>query len=70
MDVLSKGTGAFAPGQTCQVHPLACAAALEVQRIVSERVPRGEGGDIRGRGTFLGRCISQTQAYQRVIGSD
>jgi len=33
---LEKGTGAFAHGQTYQGHPVACAAALEVQRIVRE----------------------------------
>ncbi|KAF2461938.1 pyridoxal phosphate-dependent transferase [Lineolata rhizophorae] len=36
VDVLDKGTGAFAHGQTYQGHPVACAAALEVQRIVRE----------------------------------
>lgn len=34
VDVLSKGTGAFAHGQTYQGHPVACAAALAVQRII------------------------------------
>ena len=33
---LSKGTGAFMHGHTYQGHPVACAAALEVQRIVRE----------------------------------
>ena len=33
---LEKGTGAFAHGQTYQGHPIACAAALEVQRIITE----------------------------------
>ncbi|KAI9880262.1 MAG: hypothetical protein M1830_004607 [Pleopsidium flavum] len=33
---LEKGTGAFAHGQTYQGHPVACAAALEVQRIIRE----------------------------------
>lgn len=36
VDALDKGTGAFAHGQTYQGHPIACAAALEVQRIVRE----------------------------------
>jgi adenosylmethionine-8-amino-7-oxononanoate aminotransferase len=34
VDVLSKGAGAFAHAQTYQGHPVACAAALEVQRII------------------------------------
>jgi len=33
-DVLARGTGAFIHGQTYQGHPVACAAALAVQRVV------------------------------------
>ncbi|KAK0658260.1 putative aminotransferase [Lasiodiplodia hormozganensis] len=33
---LEKGTGSFSHGQTYQGHPLACAAAAEVQRIIRE----------------------------------
>lgn len=33
---LDKGTGAFQHGQTYQGHPIACAAACEVQRIIRE----------------------------------
>jgi adenosylmethionine-8-amino-7-oxononanoate aminotransferase len=36
VSVLSKGTGAFAHGQTYQGHPIACAAALEVQKIIQK----------------------------------
>lgn len=36
IDVLKRGTGAFAHGQTYQGHPVACAAALEVQKIIRE----------------------------------
>lgn len=36
MDVLDAGSGAFAHGHTFQAHPVACAAALEVQRIIDE----------------------------------
>ena len=36
VDVLSKGTGAFAHGQTYQGHPVACAAALKVQQIIQQ----------------------------------
>ncbi|KJR84645.1 aminotransferase class III family protein [Sporothrix schenckii 1099-18] len=36
IDVLSKGTGAFVHGHTYQGHPVACAAALAVQRIIAE----------------------------------
>lgn len=37
VDVLDKGTGAFSHGQTYQGHPIACAAALEVQKIIQEQ---------------------------------
>jgi len=33
---LADGTGGFLHGQTYQAHPVACAAALEVQRIIRE----------------------------------
>jgi adenosylmethionine-8-amino-7-oxononanoate aminotransferase len=33
---LSRGSGGFAHGQTYQAHPIACSAALEVQRIINE----------------------------------
>jgi len=36
MDVLDGGTGAFLHGQTFQAHAVACAGALEVQRIIQE----------------------------------
>ncbi|KAF4834012.1 putative aminotransferase [Colletotrichum tropicale] len=35
-DALTSGTGAFSHGHTYQGHPVGCAAALEVQRIVRE----------------------------------
>ncbi|OAA70965.1 aminotransferase [Akanthomyces lecanii RCEF 1005] len=35
-DALMAGTGAFSHGHTYQGHPIACAAALEVQRIIRE----------------------------------
>ena len=38
VDVLRKGTGAFAHGQTYQGHPIACAAALKVQRIIQKEL--------------------------------
>lgn len=35
-DALARGSGAFLHGQTYQAHPVACAAALEVQRVIAE----------------------------------
>ena len=37
VDILDQGTGSFISGQTYQGHPVACAAALEVQRIIREQ---------------------------------
>ncbi|EEP78091.1 hypothetical protein UREG_02940 [Uncinocarpus reesii 1704] len=37
VDVLDKGTGAFRHGQTYQGHPLGCAAALAVQKVIKEQ---------------------------------
>jgi adenosylmethionine-8-amino-7-oxononanoate aminotransferase len=36
IDTIRQGSGAFQHGHTYMAHPLACAAALEVQRIISE----------------------------------
>ncbi|KAI5921679.1 exocyst complex protein exo70 [Camillea tinctor] len=36
VDALTQGSGSFVHGHTYQGHPIACAAALEVQRIVRE----------------------------------
>ena len=36
VQALSDGSGGFLHGQTYQAHPVACAAALEVQRIIQE----------------------------------
>jgi len=36
IDTIRQGSGAFQHGHTYLAHPLACAAALEVQRIIGE----------------------------------
>src|SRR5205085_9459663 len=36
VDALRDGSGAFQHGHTYLAHPMACAAALEVQRIIRE----------------------------------
>ena len=36
IDALAAGSGGFVHGHTYQAHPVACAAALEVQRIIRE----------------------------------
>src|SRR5947208_4833723 len=36
IDTIRQGSGAFQHGHTYMAHPLACAAALEVQRVISD----------------------------------
>lgn len=47
---LADGTGAFVHGHTYQAHPVACAGALEVQRIIREQ---GLLAQVRERGNML-----------------
>lgn len=51
---LSAGTGSFVHGHTYQAHPVACAAALEVQRIVQEE---NLLANVREMGELLGRLL-------------
>ena len=37
VNVLDRGTGVFKHGQTYQGHPVSCAAALAVQRVIKEQ---------------------------------
>ncbi|PGH06089.1 hypothetical protein AJ79_06623 [Helicocarpus griseus UAMH5409] len=37
VDAIDKGTGSFRHGQTYQGHPIACAAALAVQKIIKQQ---------------------------------
>jgi adenosylmethionine-8-amino-7-oxononanoate aminotransferase len=50
VDALDKGSGAFSHGQTYQGHPIACAAALEVQRVIREE---GLVDNVREMGTLM-----------------
>ncbi|MDT7952035.1 MAG: aspartate aminotransferase family protein [Acetobacteraceae bacterium] len=62
---LRDGTGGFMHGQTYQAHPVACAAALEVQRILREDdlVPRvAEAGDT------LERLLTERFGNHRHVG--
>jgi adenosylmethionine-8-amino-7-oxononanoate aminotransferase len=54
VDTLASGSGAFAHGHTYQAHPVACAGALEVQRIIQEA---GLVARVRGLGTYLGALL-------------
>lgn len=53
MAVLEAGSGTFAHGHTFQAHPVACAAALEVQRIIDE-------DDLLANVRQMGTCLADT----------
>jgi len=62
---LEKGSGAFAHGQTYQGHPVACAAGLEVQRIISEdRLVE----NVAKRGAYLERLLKARLADHPNVG--
>lgn len=58
--VLAKGSGQFAHGQTYQAHPLACTAALAVQREIRER---GLVSNVKLMGDYLKSELTQKLAH-------
>jgi adenosylmethionine-8-amino-7-oxononanoate aminotransferase len=62
---LAIGTGVFMHGHTYQAHPVACAAALEVQRVVRED---GLLANVREMGRLLERGLHQRFADHAHIG--
>ncbi|KAF2431403.1 PLP-dependent transferase [Tothia fuscella] len=65
VDVLERGSGAFSHGQTYQGHPIACAAALEVQRIIREE---GLVDNVRVMGGLLGRLLGERLGGHECVG--
>ena len=63
--VLEDGTGAFSHSQTYQGHPLACAAALEVQKMIEEE---NLLENVRKQGATLGRLLIEQLADQPHVG--
>ncbi|KAL4867189.1 hypothetical protein BDV12DRAFT_198399 [Aspergillus spectabilis] len=62
---LKQGGGYFVHGQTYQSHPLGCAAAVEVQRIIEENdLVR----NCREMGEYLGRQLKQHLADHPHVG--
>ena len=43
VDAIRDGSGAFQHGHTYLAHPLACAAALEVQRVIDDEQSARQG---------------------------
>ncbi|KIX04610.1 uncharacterized protein Z518_05480 [Rhinocladiella mackenziei CBS 650.93] len=65
IDVLKKGTSSFNHGQTYQAHPVGCAAALAVQKIL-----RRDGiiENCARMGKFLYSLLAQTFAEAKYVG--
>jgi len=62
---LADGTGMFMHGHTYQAHPVACAAALEVQRIIRED---GLLANVRAMGDLLERGLRERFADHAHVG--
>ena len=65
VDAIRAGSGAFLHGHTYQAHPVACAAALEVQRII-----RGDNllATVRARGAKLEASLTERFGNHRNVG--
>ena len=65
VQVLAQGTGAFIHSQTYQSHPLACAAALEVQKILKEDHLLS---NVRKQGALLGKLLVERLGNHPNVG--
>jgi len=64
VNTLAAGSGAFVHGHTYQAHPVACAAALEVQRIILEDDLLA---NVRKRGLQLERLLRERFGTHRHV---
>jgi adenosylmethionine-8-amino-7-oxononanoate aminotransferase len=65
IDALAAGSGAFVHGHTYQAHPVACVAALEVQRIIRED---GLLDNVRRMGSLLERRLRERLGTHEHVG--
>src|SRR6059058_2293797 len=65
IDTIRRGSGAFQHGHTYLAHPLACAAALEVQRIIGEEKLLERVRDLGGQ---LERRLTERFGNHRHVG--
>jgi adenosylmethionine-8-amino-7-oxononanoate aminotransferase len=65
VDTIRQGSGAFQHGHTYLAHPLACAAALEVQRIIADENLLEQ---VRERGRQLERRLTERFGNHRHVG--
>lgn len=59
-DVLEQGSVTFTHGHTYQSHPVACAGAVEFQRIIREE---NLLDNVRRTGRFLGESLSPAEHH-------
>ncbi len=65
VQAINNGSGGFMHGHTYQAHPVACAAALEVQRIIRED---NLLDNVRAMGTRLENALTERFGNHRHIG--
>ena len=65
IDALRRGSGAFQHGHTYLGHPMACAAALEVQRVIKDE---GLLERVRTLGDLLARRLTERFGNHRHVG--
>jgi adenosylmethionine-8-amino-7-oxononanoate aminotransferase len=65
LQALSAGSGAFVHGHTYQAHPVACVAALEVQRIIREQDLLA---NVRSMGSLLEGCLRERFSAHPHVG--
>ena len=65
VEIISQGSGSFNHGHTYQAHPVACAAALAVQRVIEAE---GLVKKVRSLGDVLGARLKKTLSDRWYIG--
>jgi len=65
VDAINSGSGGFMHGHTYQAHPVACAAALEVQRIIRDDHLLD---NVRAMGTRLEAALTERFGNHRHVG--
>jgi adenosylmethionine-8-amino-7-oxononanoate aminotransferase len=65
VQALASGSGGFLHGQTYQAHPVACAAALEVQRVIRDD---GLLDNVRAMGARLEAALTERFGNHRHVG--
>lgn len=66
VEALDKGTGAFSHGHTYQGHPIGCAVALEVQKILGEK---NLVNNVREQGLVLEDLLKQSLGDHPNVGN-